>query len=474
MIATSTETNAAAMQASAEGQIALVQGDVALAQAKYAGAGEILEREIRGIRKAADIQVQRFLAATQYYKGGHYRRGLELAGKIDARLLPKDIRLLLPPFLSDAKARATTGYAIGVRKRLYKLWVEEKFADALEMLRDHPYVFGAGGLAFMRAVLCEQIGQYRAAALFFAAARRHGLPDLYTTVAFPLKLNSEGRLAEAWEYVTCQIEVLPHPITFVTASVICHHRAIAASLADRTKFVNEQLVYLEKAWEAYKHLPEEERLHPDMRSHMAYGLESAAMSSMGMENVPLAKQYCERAIEIGPNSAVVWSLHGEITHPSEQSAADFREAIRFPDADFFPFAMLAALAWERQETKASLAYCQQALERNPSPNIAGQLYGWMAICKAVLQSPRVEVEALFKKALELAPGHGNISDNYRVYLDRTRPHTDRNFDLFENVVQFKGDLFDRKLDAQFSKAAHKHSPNEGRSARIKTQLRQPA
>jgi len=110
--------SAAAMQASAEGQYALVDGDLVLAKAKYAEAGDILRRDGDRLRKASEKHLQQFLAATQYYLGGHYRRAHDMAKKIEPRFLTPRVGALLPQFLRDTKARSAPDYERQVRKSL--------------------------------------------------------------------------------------------------------------------------------------------------------------------------------------------------------------------------------------------------------------------------------------------------------------------------------------------------------------------
>jgi hypothetical protein len=115
MITPMVDIDGSARHTSAEGQMALATGDTALAQEKFAAAGDILLRNVGAVYKAMEKHLLRFLAATQFYKGGHYQRALELVEKIQARLLPKNVHDLLPPFLRDAKQRSLPGYAAGIR-----------------------------------------------------------------------------------------------------------------------------------------------------------------------------------------------------------------------------------------------------------------------------------------------------------------------------------------------------------------------
>src|SRR5207249_2050274 len=99
---------------------------------------------------------------------------------------------------------------------------------ALEVLKAHPYAWDRADLAFLRAILCEELRQYQAAALFYATALKFRPDDpqiAFTSAALPLYLPSLGRLDEAWEYVGYQLQYLPNATTFITASVTCFRRS---------------------------------------------------------------------------------------------------------------------------------------------------------------------------------------------------------------------------------------------------------
>jgi tetratricopeptide (TPR) repeat protein len=287
--------------AAAEGLAALGVGDTALARQKYAEAGAILEREMHA-HGGSEKQLLRFLAATQYYKGGDYQKAQELANKIDARALPKNVRGLLPQFLKDVKQRVARGYARNAREVVRRLWLEGKPREAIQLLQDHPYIFDAAGLAFMRAVLCERLGDYRAAAIFFSSVLRFAptVSDThFLTAAYPLALVMQNRVSEAWDYTQHQLELLPHAVTYITAAVISYHRFRRAGSEDREHRLNELLAFVEKARNASLALPEEQQNHPDMRAYLALGFELAAGGWLLQGNKERSKEAWEDAIKLG-------------------------------------------------------------------------------------------------------------------------------------------------------------------------------
>ncbi len=412
----------AAMQASAEGQMALVTGDVVLAKAKYAEAGDYLRRDIARLRKAPEKHLQQFLAATQYYKGGHYQRAYDMAKRIEAKFLPHHVGELLDQFLKDAKARSAPDYEKRTRTLLYKSWAAEKPAEVLALLQDHPYLLDSGGLSFMRAVSCENMGHFRAAALFYKAALRHVPSEielLAMSIACPLDLATHGRLADASKYSGYQVELVPHPITFITASIIGWHQSQAAASSVRDNILKQQMEHLKQAWKGYEHLPTSEQQHHDMQPYMAFGLVAGAHTALELGDLTRSRVLCEIAIRLAPNTPGPWTIRGLVNEPSEEAISDFKKAISFPNAGHVPYAKLAQDAWRRRDISATMKYCEAALTRNSKSGVAGTLYGWIAACKSVLGSPHSEVNALYKKSLSLVPEDSEIQLNYKAYLERT-------------------------------------------------------
>ncbi len=186
--------------ASAEGQAALDAGDTERAQAKFALAGETLERETRDAMEDATAHLLRFLAATQFYIGGHYQRALELAKNITADLLPATTERLLPKFMEDVEARASRDYIARAQQRLQALWTAQNYSGIIELLQEDPYLIPPADLAFQRAVCSEMLRKYRPAVLFFADAARRSQNNLAVLAALaplPVNLLADGKLAEA-------------------------------------------------------------------------------------------------------------------------------------------------------------------------------------------------------------------------------------------------------------------------------------
>jgi tetratricopeptide (TPR) repeat protein len=427
--------------AAAEGQAALAAGDTARAREKYAEAGAILEQQLPNVWKQSEKNLVRFLAASQYYHGGHYRKALALCEQIQPRLLPRTVRHLFPAFHRDAKARSTPEYERGVRVEMKRLWVAKQHGKILEMLQEHPYVLPPGWLAFLRAVACEELRDYRAAALFYADAVRSEPGDaglVATVAALPLTLPAQGRLEEAWEYVRHLLELLPHPVTYMAASVVCFHRASKAEGEERRRLLEEQVGYFYEAWRTYRDLPHEQQNHPDLRAYMALCLEAAALGLRKLGDKIRGLEVCKAAIDFSPDTPGPWTARGIMTYPSNAAVADFQKAVSLGDMTYFPYYYLAHDALTRSDFREGLSQCEEALRRDPSRSIEAQLYGWMAICLSHLGASPGEADRLFRMALEADPGNEEIASNYRNFRSSLEPRR-RGTQSAWHLGQLRGD-----------------------------------
>ena len=84
--------------ATAEGQVALMKGDTLRAKQMFEEAGDILLANVANVRKQSEKHLVRFLAASQYFKGGLYQKALDLCAKIQMKLLAPPYRPLFSRF----------------------------------------------------------------------------------------------------------------------------------------------------------------------------------------------------------------------------------------------------------------------------------------------------------------------------------------------------------------------------------------
>jgi tetratricopeptide (TPR) repeat protein len=407
--------------AAAEGDAALSVGDTQRAREMYAEAGEILEREMRSIRDGETVQLLRFLAASQFYRGGHYRRALDLAEKIRESELPAGSQHLLPRFMRDVKDRATSVYEARELERLQTLWTAKDYAGIIATLQEHPYVLSPADLAFVRAVCCETLGKYRPAVLFFANAYRRSQnnPAVLAALApLPLNLPGQGRLQEAWEYVQAQLELFPNAVSYALASILCNKRARQAEGDARVRLYKEQAQYFDRAREEFARLPAGHQCHPEIKEVMGLGYEVAVLALHRSGNEQAAQKMCEAAIAFDPTSPGPWTIKGLITAArAEEAGTFFRKAVELGDRTYLPYSSLAYDALLKQEYREALDWSRQALERVGSQDseVQSYLYQWSAISLDQMGAPREEIEHFFRKAIEVAPGNQFARDNYQRF-----------------------------------------------------------
>lgn len=413
------QTDPATLAAS-EGQAALGRGDTALARTKFVEAGDTLLREVAGAYKHADKTLLWFLAATQFYKGGEYHRALELTKKIEARLLPEKTRDLLPQFVRDVNFRTSPDYVARMRQTCTRLWHSGEYRQILDLLQDHPYVYDSGPLAFLRAVLCAKLGQWRAAALFYAMAIP-GVPDgsdfMLMAISRALYLPAEGRVEEAWEYISRLRELLPNSVTNIVASLVTFFRASQQAGAERLSLHQEQLRYFEEGWRVFKALPLSKQQHPEMRSIMSICIDAAMMAYMRLGRDTQARAVVEEVIALEPNAPGPLTARGMLTYPSDKAVNDFRIAACLPSPGYVPFLFLAHHAFDSDRFAECERLCREALARKPGRIVQAQLHGWIAVCRGCMGASREEVEELFNQAFEIDPDNEQVAANYQVFKE---------------------------------------------------------
>jgi tetratricopeptide (TPR) repeat protein len=415
-----TEQSDPATLAAAEGQAALGRGDTGLARTKFVEAGEVLLRDLADTYKHADKILLRFLAASQFYKAGEYQRALEQTKKIEARLLPANTRSLLPQFVRDVESRASPDYVVRMRQTFSRLWAAKENRQLLDLLKDHPYVYEPVGLGVLRAVLCEGLGHWRAAAFFYARALpllplEH--PFVMLPAGWPLDLARQGRINEAWEYILHLLELAPNTVTNMAASILCCVRACQVTGAERRALHQEQLHFFDEAWTAFQAHPGTVQRNPELQLVMLGCLDVACLGCVRLGDSARAKRVAGDAILFAPMAPGPYCARGMLTYPDEQSLDDFRKAAGLPGVSSAPFYFLAHNALQREQFGEAIGYCQAGLVRQPGRRMKARLHGWIAVCRACQDADRNEVERLFQTALEVDPDSEQVATNYRIFQE---------------------------------------------------------
>jgi tetratricopeptide (TPR) repeat protein len=427
MISSALDTSGEATRLTADAQVALNVGDTARAGVRFEEAGKLLERKADSTRKSADKHLLRFLAATQYYKGGHYAKAQKLCRHIQANLLPGEVRPLYTPFLADVRGRAVPEYAARVRTTLLRNWTGKDYGAVLDLFREHPYVLAPVEMAFIRAVCCERLKDYMAAAAFFARAIEgaQDLPGLVLgAAAFPLTLSGEGRPQEAWQYVECQLKAINHPIIFAVASLVRFHQAsVAATQEERRRLSEEQAGLFGEAKARYETLPPDQQKDSDYKDLITLCFGAAAFGLLRLGQQERVREVCDAAVSFNPSSPGVWTVRGMIAYPGASAVEDCQEAVRRGESSYQPYYFLAHNALVNGQFAEVASWCAEALRRRPSPAIATQLAEWAGLARSLLNMPagvrRPEESYLIQQAEE--DYLGSRMRDYGVKAARLRP-----------------------------------------------------
>jgi hypothetical protein len=314
--------------AAAAGQAALMVGDMKIANKKYLEAGSILEGRTTGAAQA-DKHLLRFLAASQYYHGGDYRKAASLAERVEEGKLPPEVRPLFPKFFRAAKERAAPGYAQGVRDRLQAHWRRGEYRVVMEGLQQHPYILERSVLAFLRSFMCQYLGDYRAAAAFFVSAHRFGVtaPEHVMGLAVvPVDVYREHGPEAGWESARLVAEVFPHASTATIASLVAHHRALQSGGPEQQEWRRRQLDFFQRAWKEFPHLPQEYHRDWEFRELLAIIAVAAAGAAFRLGDRIAADAALKAAEGLSPRTQEVLGL----IHEYRRRVADEAEAMSSP------------------------------------------------------------------------------------------------------------------------------------------------
>lgn len=182
----SADAGGAASVAGMEGQFAKRTGDVETARKKYQEAAEILLRGADIPTVASHRCLIRLLAASQYFHGGMYREAVEVCKRIDPNLLKGDDKLRLENLLRVSRGRLRPDYPVRVRLRTMG-YAKTNPRKSLDLMSTHAYVYTQYQHKFLRAILCENLQEWEAAASYFAEAIALR-PDDYELAFLPLAL----------------------------------------------------------------------------------------------------------------------------------------------------------------------------------------------------------------------------------------------------------------------------------------------
>ena len=401
-----------------EGSFALGIGETDKAKQKYKEAAEALEQEIAANPPAKVLHTLRFLAATQYYLGGYYTKACKLTQRIEGRFLDNEIQLLLAKFRRDVDNRSSSGYLPKMHKKVFSLYNSQQHQQLMNLLQLHPYLYNQMDLAFFRAVLCEHLGFWKAAAIFHrdgALGLQDGSDYMLVAAGPAMRLCMEGRIDAAWEFIEHLRNLMPNTVTNMVASLMYFHRARIEHNADvRSNLRRGVIQYFDQGWEASQKIPET-NLSSQMQNIISLCLDAAVLTAWQLDDISRAQQLADEAVMFKPENPDALALRGMLNYPSDASINDFRMAILLPDCGYLPFVYLACHAYNTRLIRDGERLCREALARNPSRLTRANLFGLLAVFRDLAGGSHDEVEAIFKEALSLDPTNQQVIRNYEKF-----------------------------------------------------------
>ena len=155
------------------------------------------------------------------------------------------------------------------RQTVAKLWQRAEYQAVIEMFQQHPYILPAHELAAIRALCCEKLKEYHAAALFFGDAWRmdsQSAEATFLTVSYVFLLVAESKLTEAHEYLNRLVKEVPHALTFAILAILRYFEASAAAARrGEEKTLGRANPLLRQGFGFYQALPTSHRNHPAFR-----------------------------------------------------------------------------------------------------------------------------------------------------------------------------------------------------------------
>jgi tetratricopeptide (TPR) repeat protein len=358
-----------------QAQVALDEGDTPRAQKLFKESAEKYGTAAASLEQPSQQELARFLAATQYYKGGCYPQALALCEKIRSERLPRRVRDFFAPFWQDVRERAAPDYRFKMRALLKKDIDEENYQNILDTFHRHPYIVSAPWMAYWRGWSCLKLNDLRAATLFFRDAWKF---DPSNDTLFSLYLDSlcrEGNFSQAWELLESRLKTNAQWRTFLDASVVRSRQAEGAAPAGvRLDFRREQVKLFEEFWGRYRALPADERSNSPR--YLAPAVTRAWYAYRELNQADQGQALLDEWVALPPPSPRAYTTRGVLAYPAPAALADFRRAVELGADEVWPYYFLARHALEQGDRAGCAHFCDEALRRKSDPEVRDQLLEW--------------------------------------------------------------------------------------------------
>jgi tetratricopeptide (TPR) repeat protein len=408
--------------ASANAQAALATGDTPEAQKFSVEAANLFLAEMRRAEDEESRHLLGFLAATQFYRGGHYVKAAQVAQGIAPAKLPANTQHMWLGFLRDVKDRAAADYVDRTRAEAVALFDAGAYEKVLALLAEHPFVYSPYHLAMVRAACCERLGKFRAAASFMRKAAQYASDDpivLAKFATFTVSLANKGDIAAAWEYVKFQLELFPNPVSKALASLLCNHDARRAQGQEKAQLLARQERLFREAREDFARLSDAQQADRWLREVMQLGYKALALALHSQGKKEEAMAVCQEAVAAAPDMSFPWTLTAILTtdDPARCIPAS-RKAISLGEKSFYPYASITFHAYGAGNFAEAHQMAIDAIGRCPDEYalMKSMLLQLCAMSLHHLKGPIDDVGRLFEAALEVCPDDKVAQENYRYFL----------------------------------------------------------
>jgi hypothetical protein len=251
-IMTGIDPDGSISRASMDGEGAIGKGDTIAAREQHRLAGQLLLGKITSKLSGHEKGYVRFLAATQFYKGGDYNKAWEIVSKIESDILPLSVRDKFGEFRRTAKQRSRASYPQSIRDYVRKKFDNKEFLEMLQIIASHPYAWERSGMAMFRSFICAELKEYTASVSYMISALRFGVPSqdyFFQMAGFPLVSSEKGDYEGAWEHVQIAIKMTQKHAAYYLAATCFLYLAAWRSSGDQRRLWSERLLdYTKIAW----------------------------------------------------------------------------------------------------------------------------------------------------------------------------------------------------------------------------------
>jgi hypothetical protein len=304
------ETRTQASRHSSLGSIALESCDTLEASRQFRIAGDLLKNAFKAIHgDAQEKNLLAFLAATQYFHGGHYSKAFKLASRIESKFLSIYHAQLLKDFLVDVRIRCQPDYSSKTKTRIANLFSEGSYSKALEITNENPFAFDRAFFAFAKGEFCYRLTDFPNAYNFLELAYAYfsdsklQCETLGMMFRIALDCIAIGQFDIVSDYILkCQQQKL-NPI-FLLFGNIAEYSLIVSTNASSIITAKELLSSLEETIDRYSD-SNDDASFPDANSFYALGATIAAGLAMKQNDKRKSLKLIERALQLDPMATYI-------------------------------------------------------------------------------------------------------------------------------------------------------------------------